>query len=179
MPEEASVAGPAVATLLYGDAPVYNNRVNTGRMTARFLIGAHIGNRPGIKDDKVRIGTLTNETTVSKTKLLCGEARHPMNRCFQRQQLGVPDVFPQDTGKRAVQTRVRLTRNRRNTIRADHGCGMGQDAPDICLIHPENNRDRTFSFSGNQLGRSLLERLSRQSANVFQGLAFILMLDGR
>ena len=71
MPEEASVTDPAVAPLLYGDGPVHNNRVNAGRMTARFLIGPNIGNRLGIKDDKVSIGTVTNEATVSKTEFLC------------------------------------------------------------------------------------------------------------
>lgn len=82
MPEKASFAGPAVTALLYGDYPVHNNRVNTRRMTARLLIGPHIDNRLGIKDDKVCIGTVTNEATVSKAEFLRGQASHPMNRFF-------------------------------------------------------------------------------------------------
>ena len=88
--------------------PIYKHMRDPGRVLMRLFIGGVVLNARRIKHHHISKVPLLQSATPRDSEVIHRQGSQPANGFLQRNYFFVPHVFPEESGKIAVGTRMRV-----------------------------------------------------------------------
>jgi hypothetical protein len=121
----------------------------------RVLVGPYVDDARRVEDDEIREGARADLAAVGEAELPRRHARHAVHGLLEREQPELARVAAEHAREGSPQARVRLARQARDAVGADHGAGVAHHGAHVVLAHRVDHRGDAGRVRDDVLGRGL------------------------